>query len=289
MSDNASAPAPNARSPRDTRPAHRVSSAGDTFLARYAEYVRRNACAGRDVVRVGPFTATVNPDSPNPYFNYAVPDHGADPTDADVAALIATYRSRGRVPRLEYYEKLSPSVLEPLLRNGFRIEDRLALMAVRPGGVPGCSRRAGITISLATTDAELLAAATVQHEAYAEPEPAGQREVSSMRALLDRGGLVVVAVDAATGAPASGGSCTAIEDGFGEIGGIAVASAYRRRGVGTAITAYLARAAHAAGAGLVLLTPAGPAEQRIYERAGFQVVGDQLHASADHRTEVAAG
>ena len=44
----------------------------------------------------------------------------------------------------------------------------------------------------------------------------------------------------------------------------------KRRGIGGAITLHLTRAAHAAGAGLVFLTPAGDAQERVYARVGYR-------------------
>ena len=40
---------------------------------------------------MGPFLATFNPDSDNPYLNYALPDDGAEPSDDQVAAPVEAY------------------------------------------------------------------------------------------------------------------------------------------------------------------------------------------------------
>ena len=51
-----------------------------TFDRRLQRYLRRTAAHGRDVVRLGPFTALLNPSDPMRYLNYAVPEEDASAT-----------------------------------------------------------------------------------------------------------------------------------------------------------------------------------------------------------------
>ena len=76
------------------------------------QYVRTVATRDRDVERVGPFTATFDPHSTNRYLSYAFPDDAARPTPDDVAALIAAYRRRERIPRLEFLPAVAWSKAE---------------------------------------------------------------------------------------------------------------------------------------------------------------------------------
>ena len=55
-----------------------------------------------DHVRVGSFVLRHNPGWESPFVNYAIPDDGAAPSVEDVEALVAAFRQRNRVPRLEY-------------------------------------------------------------------------------------------------------------------------------------------------------------------------------------------
>lgn len=55
---------------------------------------RTLALRSPDHLRVGPFTVRHNPDWQLKYANYAIPDQGAEPTAADVQALIAAFRER---------------------------------------------------------------------------------------------------------------------------------------------------------------------------------------------------
>src|SRR5438067_11360253 len=97
-------------------------------LQRIQSYLRFTAPRGRDHERIGPFLATFNRDTDNPYLNYAIPDDGATPAGADVAALVDAYRARGRKARLEYVASLAPAVEPALLAAGFGRQGRLPLI-----------------------------------------------------------------------------------------------------------------------------------------------------------------
>jgi predicted GNAT family acetyltransferase len=62
-------------------------------------------------------------------------------------------------------------------------------------------------------------------------------------------------------------------DGISEIVGVATLPAFRRRGLGAAITAELARDARARGADTVFLSAGSDAVARMYGRLGFVRVG----------------
>jgi hypothetical protein len=64
--------------------------------SRIQSYLRFAASQQRDTQQIGPFLATFNRHSANPFLNYAIPDDAATPSLTDVNALIAAYESRGR-------------------------------------------------------------------------------------------------------------------------------------------------------------------------------------------------
>jgi ribosomal protein S18 acetylase RimI-like enzyme len=247
-------------------------------LQRIQAYLRVAAPRGRDTERIGPFLATFNTSTDNPYLNYAIPDDDARPTPDDVALLVDAYRRRERTPRLEYIAPLAPDVEPQLLGGGFEVEGRLPLMAYQGGSeqreVPG------IEIVLATSDAELRDAAAVQWEAYEEQGPVPDRAVESLGATLENGGVVVLARDAETGERAGAGLCTGPHAGATELTSIGVRPGFRRRGIAEAMTRRLAHEMQTRGCDGVFLMAEGPSEERIYARAGFDTIGDVLHISA---------
>jgi ribosomal protein S18 acetylase RimI-like enzyme len=239
-------------------------------------YLRAAASRGRDTLQVGPFLATINPATEHPYLNYAIPDDGAAPTAADVHALIAAYRQRGRVPRLEYLPAVAPAAEAALTAGGFAVEARLPLMTCTPGGVAVLPPPVGVELVLARSDDELLATATVQAAAFDEPAPCAEA-ISSLCQTLEVGGIVVLARELATGEPAGGGLCLAPVDGVAEVAGIGVAERFRRRGIAAALTARLAAEAFAAGVTTAFLTPGDDGAGRAYARAGLAATTRMLH------------
>jgi predicted acetyltransferase len=66
--------------------------------------------------------------------------------------------------------------------------------------------------------------------------------------------------------------------GVGELAAVGVLTGFRRRGIASAISAYLTRTAHSQGISLVFLE-AEPGEERIYRRTGFTDATNKIWAS----------
>jgi predicted GNAT family acetyltransferase len=240
-------------------------------------YIRSGVGRGRESERIGPFLATFTGHSDNPYLNYAIPDDGATPSPTDVAALVAAYRRRNRLPRLEYMASLSPAVEVALTGAGFAVEGRLPILVCTPDSARDLPVPAGIALIAPACDDDIRAMIAAQNEAYGEGRP-GPEEVAARRANLAAGGLAVLARDATTGEPAGGATCDVPLHGVTELAGVGVRPAFRRRGIAGAMTARLVRDALARGVTTIFLTPAGEAEG-VYTRAGFVRVSEQVHIS----------
>jgi ribosomal protein S18 acetylase RimI-like enzyme len=242
------------------------------------EYLREASRPFREIVQVGPFCATFTSGDDLPYINYAIPDDGAEPTPDEVSAFISACDARSRKPRLEYIPDLAPAVEPALLAAGFTEECRTPLMTCLPGDAPTLSVPAGFEFVFPQSDEELLGFAAALHEAFGQPPP-GPDEVTRARTFIEKGGLSVLAREISTGETAGGGSNTVPVAGVTEVAGIGVREQFRRRGLGQAITTFLAREAFAQGISLAFLSAASENEARIYARAGFKTVGEVLHIS----------
>ncbi len=224
--------------------------------------------------RSGPFLATFDAD-PNVYLNYAMPDDDADPSPADIAALVALFAAQGRKPRLEYIPAAAPKVEAALRGAGFAVEARVPVMLCTPGMPVHVPATQDIAVFLATEEQDLIAIDEAQAEAYGAPP----RGPGSHKRTLRAGGLVAAARDLASGAIIGGGVAMPPVNGIGEIAGIGVRADFRRRGAAGAITALLAREAFARGFALIWLTPGSAQAERLYARAGFAAVSEALHIS----------
>jgi ribosomal protein S18 acetylase RimI-like enzyme len=241
------------------------------------QYLRSAVSVGRDLEHVGPFLASFEPTTDHPFLSYAIPEDGAEPSAADVAALRAAFERRDRIPRLEYLPAVAPAAEAALLTGGFAVEAELPLMTSAPGDTPDAPPPAGVELVFPETDAEIQAAGTVANAAFGEPRESGPEDLARTRRLLDAGGILVVARDAASGEAVGMGLCTAVRDGTTELAAISVREADRRRGIATAITAHLARTAFDRGVHTAFLTPGDDGAERVYERAGFAARSRMLH------------
>src|SRR2546423_11874464 len=136
-------------------------------------YVRKTAPRGRETEQVGPFLATYSPGTDHPMLNYAIPDDGAKPTAAEIAALTEAYQRRGLLPRLEYFTDVAPD-LEPLLvEAGFGLERRVPLMTCDPIGRVDLPTPAGIRLRIPESDDDIRRMRAAQNIAYGEAPQVG--------------------------------------------------------------------------------------------------------------------
>ncbi|HVS85377.1 MAG TPA: GNAT family N-acetyltransferase [Gaiellaceae bacterium] len=246
-------------------------------LRRVQRAMLDSAAQFRDVERVGPFSATFARSSDHPAFNYAVPDEAAQPSAADVAALVEIFRARDLRPRLEYVAALGPAVEPALTAAGFAPELRAPLMVLRH--VDASPPPKGIELLQAVSDAHVRAAVAAQHEAYGELGEPSPEWLAGVRRSLDAGGALALALEASTGEAAGAGQCTPPLDGAAELTSIGVRASFRRRGIAAALTSVLAQQMREREVDLVYLTAAGESEARIYARVGFERIGESLYIS----------
>jgi ribosomal protein S18 acetylase RimI-like enzyme len=237
------------------------------MLERYYDTVPR---AVANAEPVGPFTLFVAREG-WPY--YARPRLGADATftAADVLAVLDRQHDL-RVPRhLEWVHQTTPSLLPAARQAGLRVEECALLVldgAVRHSPIENAEVRMldpdepGFATARSAVDAGFSGRDVLQ------PEPV----VETMAVRVKQGLMRVAGAFAADGGAIGGGS-HALRDGVTELTGIAVVPAWRRRGVGAALTAVLADDARSQGAATVFLSAASEAVTRVYERVGFVRVG----------------
>jgi hypothetical protein len=238
-------------------------------------FLRASAAGGRTVVPVAPFTAYLNPANPLRFLNYAIPDGDVEPSAAQVEALRAAFRTRERLPRLEWVEEAAPRVAPALAAAGMVQELRTPLMACMPDDLVDAGADVEDLSVAPVGDTDLRATSDLQRVAFGmEPLPAGEPPASFAR---PSGGGAVLA--RAGGDPAAVAVWTRVIDGCSEVAGVATAERWRRRGLAGVVTTAAARAAFVAGAELCVLSPGDDTAQRVYARAGFRAAATMLHWS----------
>jgi len=195
-------------------------------------YLRASVTLARETVRIGPFLASFSSADPIRFLNYAIPDDGAVPTSADVAALTDAYHQRGRLPRLEYVPAAAPAVEAVLVAAGWGVEGRLPLM-VLPASTPVDGEPpSGIELVAPASAADLQATVAAQNEAYGEGPP-GPDGGAGIGRTIEHGGRVVLARVTDGGEAVGGGLFSKPQDGVTEIAAIGVRAPFRRRGIAT--------------------------------------------------------
>ena len=226
-------------------------------------------------VRVGPFLAVFNERSDNVFRNYAIPDEGAEPTAAELAALVDAFHERKRTPRFEFVTP-NPPVEQAIEEFGFTVDDRIVLMSVDEGDVTPPDPVPGAEITVAATDEAMWHVLRIQYQAFGETNEVIQADVDgALRSLPDGQVTVLATID---GKPAGAGLYTEPRLGMAEVVGIAVAPEFRRRHLASLITADLTKRAFAAGLQPYLQCETEN-EGRLYGRVGYRNVGQLVTAS----------
>ncbi|WP_033346323.1 GNAT family N-acetyltransferase [Catenuloplanes japonicus] len=227
-------------------------------------------------VALGPFVLGLDPATGNPGVNYATPLPGAEITPSDVEGLVSAFRAHDRMPRLEYVAACVPGLEALLGARGFTLEARHEYLVhgggahVVPPDVPG------FALQEPENDADRARLVAAQNEAFGEEPIASDADVARLTRVQEQGGIVLMAVDH-DGACAGGGLAVAPHEGVSEIAGIAVRPAFRRRGLGGAVTAGITARLRARGTDLAWLEASGEDSWRVYERIGFRASGKRLY------------
>ena len=193
----------------------------------------------------------------------------------DIAAMEATFATRGRAPRLEAVHQAGDDLI-PLLKDlGWVTEGVYAVYGCQPDSAPALASMADILTVAISDDAPASAVQAMMQigeRAFENPNaPLPTLEAAAAAQLRWRGMPKVLAyVD---GVAVGSGMLTLPVDGCSELAGICTLQDYRGRGVATLVVAHLLQIARESGISLAYLTAADDAAARIYMRAGFAATG----------------
>jgi len=248
-------------------------------IEHYYDAVPRPAAT---VEQHGPFTLFVATGA-WPY--YARPRLGANADTAtahDIGNVLARQHELGVPQAFECVDEITPGLTATAASAGLEV-DRYPLLSLdaplEVAPVPG------VAVSIAQADDPAIPAARAaidvgfghggtaagaagiseRDAAIAASDGVGDAFVRSRIA----DGLSVMAVANSADGPVGGGTASPIGS-VAELMGIATLPAYRRRGIGLAITAVLTAEVRRLGISLVFLSAGDDDVARIYERAGFR-------------------
>ncbi|MGC4788975.1 GNAT family N-acetyltransferase [Micromonospora sp. DT178] len=214
------------------------------------------------------------------------------PSLADITAVRERQRELGLPEALEWVHETTPDLLAVARSAGLSVLEA-PLMVLDPAALPDPGTLTDVPLRVLDGAAPDFAADVAARGAVAAvgfsaagtaPGEAGPAQRDAAMAELDEAALDEERTSVADGrrlsvlaeTPAEGALASGIAMRVGdvaEIAGVATLPAARRRGLGAAVTATLARELLAAGTDLVFLSAGSEDIARVYLRVGFRRVG----------------
>jgi ribosomal protein S18 acetylase RimI-like enzyme len=240
---------------------------------------------------VGPFELFLREGPGWPY--YARPRLGTtDVTVDDVQAVLARQREHGVPEAIEWVDDVVPALLPAVRESGLQVHI-VPLMVLDPAALPEVAALTDAEVFLLDPDSDdfsdmfALSSAVAgvafgvggtsvgtpgpleRDEILTKPDPAQSAYIADgIRNGTKAESVAIVPVD---GMVARGARQSAL--GVAEIVGVATLPSARRRGLGAAVSAIIARQALDSGHDVVFLSAASEAVARVYARIGFRRVG----------------
>lgn len=248
----------------------------------YLDAVPRSAARGE---AVGSLTLFVRESPGWPY--YARPTPGAGRVSPkDVRAARARQRDLGIPETFEWIEELSPEMGRAAAATGLEVREH-PLMHLPRGSFRPVDPPEGFPIRLIEPGDDLRWVHAVAAVAFANPgassgdagldavgEVAERSPTEAGEVALDRlrRGLTLTAAAFAGDVPVAVGSHQPVGETT-EVVGVGVLPAFRRRGLGAAVTSALVADALTRGVSRVVLSAGDREIARVYEKLGFEIVG----------------
>ncbi|SCL15874.1 FR47-like protein [Micromonospora nigra] len=225
---------------------------------------------------------------------YARPrlDAAPPPSLADITTVRERQRELGLPETFEWVHENTPDLLAVARSAGLAVVEA-PLMVLDPAALVDPATLTGVPVRLLDADAPDFGAAVAARRAVATvgfsapgtatgPAGAAERDAAvgelDLAALAEERAMIADGrrLSALAGTPDLGvlasGMAMRVGD-VAEIAGVATLPAARRRGLGAAVTAALARQLLAAGTSLVFLSAGDEDIARVYVRVGFRRVG----------------
>jgi ribosomal protein S18 acetylase RimI-like enzyme len=234
---------------------------------------------------VGPFTLFVGREGGWQY--YARPTPGISVVSADdISVVRSRQRELGLPEAIEWIEDLVPGLSSAAEQTGLAVRAH-PLMSLSADDFRPTADAAGFDLRLITPDDDLASVQAVATIGFGEPGTqtgsAGVEALAEVQRAVPPGmvsfvrdrlvrGLTVTAAAFRKDVPVAVGSHQPL-DATTEVVGVATLPAFRRRGLGGAVTSLLVEDALDRGVGTIFLSAGDDSIARVYARLGFRVVG----------------
>lgn len=264
-------------------------SADLDLLQRIDAYLDAAPRTGASPESIGSFTLFVNAGHGWRYYARPTPGTQGHTTD-EVRAVRRRQRALAQPEAFEWIGELTPGVGSAVADDGLRVAEHPLMALTDPSRSEPVD---GAEVAIVDADDDLAAIGAVAEIGFATPgtavggpgaaeAAAAARAQSADTIAFQRGrmlaGLTVAAAARVSGVVAAVGWHQPLE-GASEIVGVATLPAYRRRGLGAAVTAALVADALERGVTTVFLSADDHDVARIYASVGFRRIGTACAAS----------
>ena len=293
-----------------------IRNTQSTEVARRIQgYLHRKARVGREALIVGGFTLYLHGGEAGSGVSLVLPNRPAcDLHPSVLERMEGIFARRGQIVCFQLLDSFAPGLVETLSGLGYGVQECLPALVCLPGQVvkppapaevptqpphpsppqigegtgstppPIWGRLGGgdllpaelemVTVSSDSSPEDVAENWNINARGFDPSATLAQSsDVLDFRRSLDKSRAFTARLD---GLGVCAGMYTDIVEGVTELVGIATLHAYRRRGIGGALTVYATQTAFADGASLVFLTAANEGAGRVYQRVGFRPLGNQL-------------
>lgn len=196
-------------------------------------------------------------------------------TDADFDRLEAFFKTRGSPCLIDLCPLADPSVIDQLCKRGYRVIEFNNLLA-RVVDDEILPPHPGVEI-LKVQPAEALEFTRLISRGFSPVDEVDESLVDALSEMSVLGHSFVALVDGMW----AGGATAGLEDGTGLFYGDATLSAWRGRGIQSALIHHRLQFLRECGADLAMVTVLpGTASHRNYERAGFRLIYMRVNVSS---------
>lgn len=235
------------------------------------EYLRFKARQDREVVSTSFFTLFLHSTKTDGESNYAIPDafEGSD-LETDLRRLPPLFGGHTQEPTLQFIEEVFPHLAPVLISSGWSEKERSSVMICTPETYQSAPEVLGLrftTLSSASALEEIRAGLDTNALGFnPQASRATLQEAEEFRQTLILSQAFTAHLHEQ---PVAAGMFTEISNGWTELVGITTLEPFRRRGIATALTAYIAQQAFQQGATHPFLIAENEQAGRVYERVGF--------------------
>ena len=246
-------------------------------VERVQGYFHIKTRAGCESLVVGGFTLYLPMGNETGGVGLALPNQSDSALKPSVLERIERIAAkRGHAVCFHWLDCFAPQLAKALNAADYAARESTPLLVCEPGQVkvPPTERLEMVTISTGSSLEDVAENWNINAQGFDPSATLAQpADVQDFRRILERSRAFTARLD---GVGVSAGMYTDIRDGVTELVGIATLPEYRRRGFGGALTAFATKTAFADGASLAFLTAASQEASRVYQRVGYETIGNLI-------------